>query len=58
VGHSELEKTFEKVRGLLRILLKNPPQKRAENGLFAWFVYIEASARTFLQGKGVLLKLL
>ena len=29
-----------------------------KNCLFPWFVYFEASARTFLQGKGILLKLL
>ena len=32
--------------------------KELKNYLFPWFVHFEASARTFLQGKGVLLKLL
>ena len=33
-------------------------RKVLKNCLFPWFVYFEASARTFLQGKGILLKLL
>ena len=33
-------------------------RKVLKNCLFSWFVYFEASARTFLQGKGILLKLL
>ena len=33
-------------------LLKNPHQKNLENCLFAWFVYFEASVRTFMYGRG------